>query len=765
MRMRPGRRQARLPYEMRGQVELTNSIDLRKIPAPPEPHIAYPEPHLWATEITALVCGKTFLATDLSGNVMPPGHPNVGFFCDDTRFLSHLHLRVNGHPAVVLSSNTSDANATRVEMTAKGSLHGNGLDLPVNAVHLRREQVLEGNVLHDVLSLRSFHSKPIRLTIEISFGADFMDIFQVRGIVRGKAGTYYAPIHNGKTVVFVYEGLDHKTRTTTLVFDPPPAHIREGAMSWRIDLSPLGNAQISGAIIPRVFEARNEMPLLDVFEPKPEPHLERGQLERALANLQDDVDAWQGQCSRFRSDNDIFDAMLQTSIRDFYSLQIPQPTGRAIAAGIPWFATIFGRDSLIASFETLVLNSELAKGTLRVLATYQGESSSDDRDEDPGKMIHEVRSGEMTNTGEVAFGRNYGSVDATPLFVILLSEFMCWSGDCTFLKEMEPHLRRAIEWILHYGDLDGDGLIEYCRRSPKGLFNQGWKDSGDAMMHRDGALAQPPIALVEVQGYAIAAFERGSTLFALLGDRDMAENLASSARSLRERLVQMFWLPEENYFAMALDQDKKPLRVKSSNPGHLLFAQAVEEEQAHRILDCLMDLDMNSGWGIRTLSERERTFNPMSYHRGSIWPHDNALTVYGMSRYGFHSQSSHICTSLYDSALRFRDYRLPELFCGIQRGRGDDPVHYPVSCSPQAWASGALLLMLTGLLGIRPDAEHRELKVVHPHLPPFLNQLSIDEMRVGNSRIWLEFLRREGRTTCNLTRLEGEKISVNMVYR
>ncbi|HLY42591.1 MAG TPA: glycogen debranching N-terminal domain-containing protein [Terracidiphilus sp.] len=746
-------------------VELTKPVELRQIPAPPEPRIAYPEPHLWATEITALVRGKTFLATDLSGNVVPPGHPNVGFFCDDTRFLSHLHLRVNGHPAVVLSSNTSEANATRVEMTPKGSLHGDGLDLPVNAVYMRREQVLEGSVLHDVLSLRSFHAEPIRLTIDISFGADFMDIFQVRGILRGKTGTYYAPIHDANTVVFVYEGLDQKIRTTTLVFEPAPAQIRDSSMSWKVELQPFGNANISGAIIPRVIDANGGVAVQELLHPKPEPRLSGGQLDRALAQLEDDLGAWQAECSRFRSDNDIFDAMLHTSIRDFYSLQIRQPAGRAIAAGIPWFATIFGRDSLIASFETLILNSELAKGTLRVLAAYQGQQTSDERDEDPGKILHELRSGEMTNTGEVAFGRNYGSVDATPLFVILLSEFITWSGDRDFLHELEPHLRRAIDWILNCGDLDGDGLIEYCRRSPKGLQNQGWKDSGDAMAHADGALAQPPIALVEVQGYAISAFERASTLFAMLGDHQMAAKLKASAANLRERLVKMFWLREESYFAMALDRDKNPLRVKSSNPGHLLFTQAIDEDKAHHVVDCLMDLDMNSGWGLRTLSERERTFNPMSYHRGSVWPHDNAMTVYGMARYGFHSQSSQICTSLYDSALRFRDYRLPELFCGIQRGRGDDPVHYPVSCTPQAWASGAMLLMLTGMLGICPDAERHELKIVHPNLPPFLNELSIDELRVGNSRVWLEFLRRDGRTACHLTRLEGEKISVNMVYR
>ncbi|MGA8729760.1 MAG: glycogen debranching N-terminal domain-containing protein [Terracidiphilus sp.] len=743
----------------------TLPVQLHEIPPPPEPRIAYPEPHLWTTDVTALVHGKTFLASDLAGNVMPPGHPNVGFFYDDTRYLSYLQLRVNGHPPVVLSSNTSDGISTRVEMTPKGSIHGSGLDLPVNAVYMRREQVLEGGVLHDVLYLHNYHVEGIRLTIEFSFDADFMDIFQVRGIVRGKSGRYYAPVHEGNSSVFVYEGLDNKLRSTTIRFDPPPAQIRENSSSWNIELAPLGRSQISIGIVPRITDKTPSVSAGEFAKVEVAPGAARPGLDGALEELEDGLDVWLAECSRFNSDNDIFDAMLQTSIRDFYALQIRQSTGKMIAAGIPWFATLFGRDSLIASFETLILNSELAKGTLRVLAAFQGNRSSDERDEDPGKILHELRSGEMTNTGEVAFGRNYGSVDATPLFVVLLSEFFRWSGDMDFLVEMKPHLRAAVDWLLEYGDLDGDGLIEYCRRSPKGLFNQGWKDSGDAIEHADGSIAQPPIALVEVQGYAIDAFARASTLFALLGSHATSELMAKKSQELRKRLDEAFWLPEEGFYALALDREKRLVRVKASNPGHLLFANAIDDHRAQEVVNCLMDPDLNCGWGIRTLSQGEKTFNPMSYHRGSVWPHDNAIAAYGMALYGFHAQSAQVLSSLYETAMRFRDYRLPELFCGIQRGRGDDPVHYPVSCSPQAWASGAMFLILTGLLGIRPDARNREMKVVNPHLPHFLTKLSIDELRVGKSRIWLEFLRREGRTFCNVTRHEGEQISISVVYQ
>lgn len=743
----------------------TMPVELHEVPAPPEPRIAYPEPHLWTTGVTALVHGKTFLASDLAGNVVPPGHPNVGFFFDDTRYLSYLQLKVNGHPPVVLSSNSSDGNSTRVEMTPKGSIHGSGLDMPVNAVYMRREQVLEGRVLHDVLYLHNFHVEKIRLTVEYSFDADFMDIFQVRGIVRGKSGTYYAPVQERDSSVFVYEGLDNKLRSTTVRFDPPPAQMRENCSSWTIELPPLGRSQIRIRIVPRIADKTPHVSVGEFSRMEVSPAAPGQNLESALEELQDDLDGWLAECSRFSSDNDIFDAMLQTSIRDFYALQIRQPAGKMIAAGIPWFATLFGRDSLIASFETLILNSELAKGTLRVLAAFQGNRSSDERDEDPGKILHELRSGEMTNTGEVAFGRNYGSVDATPLFVILLSEYFRWAGDMDFLVEMKPHLRTAVDWLLDYGDLDGDGLIEYCRRSPKGLFNQGWKDSGDAIQHADGRIAQPPIALVEVQGYAIDAFARASSLFSLLGSHGRAETLQKKSQNLRVKLNQAFWMRDEGFYALALDREKHRVAVKASNPGHLLFSNAIEHGRAREVMSCLMDQDLNAGWGIRTLSQAEKTFNPMSYHRGSVWPHDNAIAAYGMALYGFHAESAQVLSSLYESAMCFRDYRLPELFCGIQRGRSDDPVHYPVSCSPQAWASGAMFLILTGLLGIRPDAHKREVKVINPHLPHFLNKLSIDELRVGKSRIWLEFLRRDGRTFCNVTRHEGEQISISVVYQ
>src|SRR5580700_11419867 len=411
--------------------------------------------------------------------------------------------------------------------------------------------------------------------------------------------------------------------------------------------------------------------------------------------------------------------MLCTSVRDFYSLQIPEGPYRTIAAGVPWFAALFGRDSIISSFQTLALNPALARGTLRSLAERQGQIVCADNDEQPGKILHELRSGEMSATGEVAFGKNYGSIDATPLFIILLSEYFQWTADLELLAEMQSPLSAALNWLIEYGDMDGDGLIEYRRKTEKGLLNQGWKDSGDAMAHADGTLAQAPIALVEEQGYAADAFRRAASLMRLLADSEQADRLTECSSELMQKLEQSFWLEEDQYYAMALDQDKRPLAVMSSNPGHLLFTHTIQDQRARHVVTKLTGHGLFSGWGIRTLSEEERTYNPMSYHRGSVWPHDNSLIAFGMARYGYKQETSTIFSALFEASLHFREYRLPELFCGNQRHRRDEPVHYPVSCSPQAWASGSAMMILTALLGLKPAASGGELKIMNPQLPEF----------------------------------------------
>jgi glycogen debranching enzyme len=720
---------------------------------PIEPKLAYPEPMLVSAELLALIRGSTFFAAARQGDLAPAGAPHIGLFHNDTRFLSQFELFINAQEPVVLSSTTFGSDASRVELTARGgSVPGENLDLPVNTIYVHREQLLGQNCFYDVLEIQSFHDVEVTLAIELRFSADFMDIFQVRGLVRGKSGRYYQPDVQDSLVRFRYEGLDERSRVTELHFASKPQVLDANHAIWPCWLPPHGRTKLATTI--RLLLADQVSRL----------RAHQLTLEEARSHSTAQHSDWRQTCTHFRSDEVIFDRLLQTSAEDFYALRMPEPSGVAVAAGVPWFAALFGRDSLLSSYETLVLDPELARGTLRVLANYQGDESNDERDEDPGKILHERRSGEMTATNEVAFGRSYGSVDATPLFLILLNEYFRWTADEALLHELKHAIRAATLWILDYGDLDGDGLIEYCRRSPKGLFNQGWKDSSDANRHSDGRIAQPPVALVEVQGYAVRALASASKLLRALGENELGSRAASRSEDLQILIEECFWIKDRGYYTMALDRDKAALLVDGSNPGHLLFSNAISKERGEQISNRLLSAGLFSGWGIRTLSSFEKYFNPMSYHCGSVWPHDNAIIGYGMARYGLYRQAATVFQALYDTALHFRDYRLPELFCGVERQSKCEPVHYPVSCSPQAWAAGAPFLMLTGLLGLCPSAATGELVIADPCLPPFLNKLRIDNLRIGSSRISLEFQREGERTHCNVADVRGNDIKISIVF-
>jgi glycogen debranching enzyme len=737
---------------------------LRPITAPPEPRFLYTEPHLSNVEGLALIRGKTFFVSDRCGDLMPPGAPNVGLFREDTRYLSQIELQVNGHPPNVLSATTEGAYANRVELTVKGSVAGKGLDIPVNTVFLHREQILESEGLYDILQIQNFHSEKAHLVIEITYDSDFMDIFQVRGIIRGKSGRYFEPLITETQMIFVYEGLDERVRTTTLSFSPAPARISGHTSRWELDLEPRGRAQINVTIVTQVLSKYSLPSSFTSSSTVPPWMSEHESVEAHEDKLHLCLTSWENECTQFKSNNEHFNTMLSTSLQDFYSLQIPEGPNRTIAAGVPWFAALFGRDSIISSFQTLALNPALARGTLRSLAARQGHMECADNDEQPGKILHELRSGEMTATGEVAFGMNYGSVDSTPLFIILLSEYLQWTGDQELLEEMRFSLSSALNWLIQYGDVDGDGLIEYCRKSDKGLLNQGWKDSGDAMAHADGRLAHAPIALVEEQGYAADAFRRAAVMMRSLGHPDQADQLMSRSDDLMRKLDQSFWLAEDAYYAMALDRDKRQLAVMSSNPGHLLFSHTITDQRARHVVTKLMAQGLFSGWGIRTLSDEEQTYNPMSYHRGSVWPHDNSLIAFGMARYGYQQEASAILSALFEASLHFREYRLPELFCGNQRHHRDEPVHYPVSCSPQAWASGTPIVILTALLGLKPDASSAELRIVNPWLPEFITFLEVRDLRVGKSQLDVDFLRQGDRTSCRVVGRRGEDLAVSVTY-
>jgi len=726
--------------------------ELEEIACPyPEPQLGFVAHEPRKVNNLTLIDGKTFLSTTVAGDITPPGAPDVGFFHDDTRFLSTLELKIGGHRTVVLSSSTEKTFASKIELTTGSLAQINSFDLPENTIHVRRQQLLASDVLYDSITFFNFNQSEAELLVEIALEADFVDVFQVRGCARKNSGHYYRPVVRGDSLIFFYRGQDNVSRETVIRFQTQPDEIDGHVVRWKLKVPATGFREILNTVTCLVGGKASRAGAKSVVQ---------GFRDRREAYRR-----WEQESTSFDSSNDIFDEALRTCIADFHALQIPDGDQHVVAAGIPWFATMFGRDSIIAAYQSLLLNPRLACETLRVLARYQGKEFNDWRDEEPGKIPHEYRTGEMTRAGEMPFGPYYGSVDATPLFLILLSETFNWTGDEKLVQELLPAAGAALDWIEKYGDLDGDGLVEYKRRSPKGLTNQGWKDSWDANMHRDGSVAKPPIALVEVQGYCYEAQYRMSQLLRLFGDTERADKLRKSSAEVAKRIEKSFWLSQEGFYAMGLDSVKRPLEVISSNPGHLLFTRSIGKDRARLVVERFMRDDMQSGWGWRTMACSERVFNPLSYHRGSVWPHDNSLVAHGMALYGFRNEVKEIFTSLYQAALNFRDYRLPELFCGVQRHEHDEPVHYPVSCSPQAWASGTFFLLLTSLLGIRPSAPRKELNIVNPVLPDWLDYLHIRNLSVGKSRVSLDFSRHGERSFCNVVDLSGEKLLINVAFR
>lgn len=735
-----------------------NDPKLQPIENPyPEPRIAYQATEPRKVNNLTLIDGKTFLSASVAGDIAPPGAPDVGYFHQDTRFLSQLELKVSGHRAVVLSSSTEKNMASQVELTMGNVTIRDSLDLPENTVHIRREQLLYKDVFFDNFSFENFNLQDIEFDAELTYAADFVDVFQVRGCARGKSGQHYRPIADESSITFQYRGLDDQFRTTSVNLEPTPNshgvfddHV---VARWHVKLEPFGVFSIKTVILAHI-----ESETASIESAKDFPYV--------LKLRRTKFAEWEEHSTAFLSSNDEFNSMLRTASGDFHALRIPDGNERVVAAGIPWFATIFGRDSLIASYQTLALNPTIAADTARVLARRQGVQTDDWRDENPGKILHEQRDGEMANTAEIPFGEYYGSVDATPLFLVLVSEIYNWTADERLIHDLLPNIYKAIEWIDKFGDLDGDGLIEYQRRSAGGLANQGWKDSWDANMHADGEVAKSPIALVEVQGYVYDAKYRMSRLLRRMGDFGTADRLKQEAAEMARRIEKHYWMPKHGFYAMALDKEKRQLEVVSSNPGHLLFSRALKADRARAVISRFMQDDLHSGWGWRTMAKSERVFNPLSYHRGSVWPHDNSLIAHGMALYNEPEAALHTLTTLFQAALAFRDVRLPELFCGIQRnGESDVPVKYPVSCSPQAWASGAVFMMLTSVLGIRPSAAGNELTIMNPMLPEWLTFLKVRHMRVGNSRVDLDFERRGTRTFCNVVRIDGDKLLVNVAFR
>ncbi|TXH33174.1 MAG: amylo-alpha-1,6-glucosidase [Rhodospirillaceae bacterium] len=658
--------------------------------------------------------GDTFAVFDHNGDALSgPGSPE-GIYHRDTRYLSHLYLTIEGQRPLLLSSTLRDDNATLTcDLTNPDLCDANGkLVLEHDVLHLRRSRFLWNGACYERLAIRNFDNRPQRVRIEIAFAADFADLFEVRGTQRERRGRMQNPEIGTDRVTLAYQGLDDRRRMTTLRFDPAPQEISVGHAAFQFDLAP---KQARTLAIEIACDAINEGSL-------------RHHFRQAIRISRRELRAASSRAAAINTSNEIFNEALRRSVSDLYMLITDTPEGPYPYAGIPWFSTVFGRDALITALETLWLDPAIARGVLSHLAVNQATDFDAAADAEPGKILHEVRYGEMAELKEVPFRRYYGSVDATPLFIMLAGAYLKRTGDTVLLRRLWPNIEAALAWMERYGDRDGDGFIEYGRRTDEGLINQGWKDSHDSIFHADGRLAKGPIALAEVQAYAYGAFRAAAEIARAIVEPARAVVLARRADSLRTVFDAAFFDAELGSYVLALDGEKRPCRVRSSNAGHALLTGIALPERAAAIARTLMQPASFSGWGVRTIASTEARYNPMSYHNGSVWPHDNALIAAGLARYGFKREAARILEGLFAAATYIDLRRLPELFCGFVRQHTRGPTFYPVACAPQAWAAAAPLFILQSCLGLGFDPTQNHITFEEPVLPDFLNRVTIGNL-------------------------------------
>ncbi|MFP3940022.1 MAG: glycogen debranching N-terminal domain-containing protein [Thermoanaerobaculia bacterium] len=686
--------------------------------------------------------GETFAVFDHYGDVPPVGLTDEGIYHQGTRHVSSLLLRTGKARPLFLSSTVREDNALlTVDLTNPDLLGAGGVSIPRGSIHLLRTKFLWQGTCHECLRLRNYGLKPVRLAFSLHFAADFVDVFEVRGLRRKRRGRRLPTEAGTDGVLLAYEGLDGVLRRTRIRISPEPARLGPAEAELDAVLDP-GEDHL---VFVTVTCESDELP-----SPAPPPHQEA--LEAAHARLA----ALQGSACRIHTSNHQFNDWVSRSVADLSMMVTDTASGPYPYAGVPWYSTAFGRDGLLTAFECLWVDPEVARGVLTFLAAHQAEEIVPEQDAEPGKILHETRRGEMAALGEIPFGRYYGSVDATPLFIVLAGAFYRYTGDTAFVRELWPHLKRALQWIDEFGDLDGDGFVEYRRRSAEGLDNQGWKDSHDSVFHADGSLAPGPIALCEVQAYVYAARLGMAEMAAALGRRKRAAELRGQAEELRERFEAAFWCEELGTYAIALDGRKHPCRVVTSNPGHCLLAGIAAPERAARVAETLMDGRSFSGWGVRTLAEGEVRYNPMSYHNGSVWPHDNALVAQGLARYAQKDATLRILDGLFDACLFVDLHRMPELFCGFDRRPDSSPTLYPVACAPQAWAAASVFMMLQACLGLEIDAPAGKLHLRRPLLPPFLEEVELRDLRVGPASVDLRLHRRENDVSIDLLNRQGD---------
>ena len=697
------------------------------------------------TEPLVLSRGNLFCVTNQRGDIAPAGARDLGLFSEDTRHLSYLELFMAGGPPLVLSADTFGASTSQIDLTLTDSQFGGFLTDPQNFLHLRRKQLLDGGFCEQ-LTLTNHLRRPIELWLELRMAADFADVFEVRGARRKRRGTLKPPEHAGDRLIFAYHGIDGQDYRTLVQMAPEPVRVGPFGPFWQLRLQPGETTPLSVTILPMRGPIRE---LVSV------------PFDIRRTNLKREHEAFVAAATRITCNNSRFQDALEHDLEDLDALRLTIGGRQIIGAGIPWFAAPFGRDSILTSYELLSVAPELALETLRTLATYQGTRDDAFSEEEPGKIMHELRRGEMARTGEIPHSPYYGSVDATPLWLMLLGATRRWLGAIDELDACLPHAEAALAWI-DRKLVEGGGFVRYQRTHEKGLENQGWKDSRDGVSFPDGTIAQPPIALVEVQGYVVGALSAMAELSAASGDDARAQSLRDRASALRLAIDDAFWVPETGYYALALDGEGRQVPTITSNPGHLLFADALLPDRANALVDVLLSDGLYNGFGVRTLARGQAVYNPLSYHNGSVWPHDNALCALGAAHAGRADAARTILEGIYHASQHFRRHRLPELFCGLGRAEGDFLVHYPVSCSPQAWASAAFFLLLQSVLGLRPSAPTHSLIIADPSLPSFLDSLDLRNLRVGNSRVSLHFKRTDHRTHVDVRDSSGAPLHVTI---
>jgi len=670
--------------------------------------------------------GDAFVIVDRLGEIHTSGRGEQGLFYRGTRYISRLRFRFGKRAPMLLCSSVLENNLLLAVDLANPDMRDDNGRILHGTIHVARRALLEDGTYLERILIHNYGSAAVQFPLRIELDADFMDIFEIRGARRARRGELLAPEIEPSALRLAYEGLDRRTRSTTFAFSAPPSRVERNEVAFDLSLAP--GAQFALDLTVTCALAPAEKRPVQQFD---------GVMKHATAALRHD----ENERTTVHTSNPHFNRWLMRSRADLRMLATETPHGLYPYAGVPWFSTVFGRDGIWTALQMLWLEPAFAAGVLGFLSESQATELDPEADAEPGKIVHEMRDGEMAALREVPFGRYYGSIDSTPLYLMLAAAYYERTGDLGLIRKIWPNLQRAVEWMDRYGDSDGDGFIEYGKRSSNGLVQQGWKDSNDSVFHRDGSAADGPIALCEVQGYAYAARRGMARLARALGHEPAARDWDEQAAQLRARFDAAFWSEELGMYALALDGQKRRCDVKSSNAGHCLYTGIATPERRASLAKQLMSNQMFSGWGVRTLATDERRYNPMSYHNGSIWPHDNAIIAEGLANAGFRWEAAALLEGLFDAACFMDFQRLPELFCGFVRQAGQEPIRYPVACLPQAWASGSAFSLLNAVLGVSLDATASRLTLRHPVLPAFIDWLEIRRLGVGSERIDVRLVR------------------------